>query len=209
MGAYTWTYIRIDKLNKEQTEKCVKSVIWSNQHTTYGEYSKMSEDKYIKKWLDFHREEYDYFVNELNVPPEQMTEEFLIQDIKEKMKKWYHNQECYQKVLDGKMSFSDMIYEIKKYGSLRDFLIIKRKNHYYVNIDSVFRNYEYCEEEFSTVDSLIKHLEKPECNRICDFTDINEDNVQYKYGPLSDKLRKKIINYYSKIGDGNFIVRFG
>ena len=46
MGAYTWTFVRIDKVNKEQVKSLVEHAIWSGQHTTYGEYSKLTEEEY-------------------------------------------------------------------------------------------------------------------------------------------------------------------
>jgi len=213
MGAYTWTFVRIDKVTKEQTKSLIEYALQSGQHTTYGEYSKLTEEEYIPKWLKFHKEDYDYFINECGVSPEKMTDEYLTKEIKNKMKKWHYTRRCYQKVLNGDMTFEDMIkktHQLTHRNFLSDFYITKYKGNYFVNLNNeIFRNYEYCEERFDTVDSLIKHLENPNCTNICDFTDINEDNVQYEYGPLSDKLREKIINYYSQIGDGNFVVHFG
>ena len=213
MGAYTWTYIRIDKLNYTQTKRCIEQAIESSRNTTFGHYSKLTEEEYIPKWIKMHKDEYDYFVNNCGVPPEQITDEYLTKQIKSYMKQWRYTQRCYQKVLNGEMRFDEMCrktHQLTGRTMISDLMIIKHKGYYYVHIDyEIFRNYEYCEENFDTVDSLIKHLENPNCKSICDFTDINEDNVQYEYGPLSDKLREKIINYYSQIGDGNFVVHFG
>lgn len=213
MGAYTWTFVRIDKVNKEQVKSLVEHAIWSGQHTTYGEYSKLTEEEYIQKWIKFHKKEYDYFVNECGVSPDKMTDEYLTKEIKSKMKKWLYARKCYQKVLIGEMEFDEMLnktHQLTERNFLHDFYIIKRKGNYFVNLNNeIFRNYEYGEEEFYTVDSLIKHLEDPKCNCICDFSALNENNVQPDYGPLTDALKNKIIEYYSAIGDGNFVVHFG
>lgn len=213
MGAYTWTFVRIDKVTKEQAKSLIEDALQSGQHTTYGEYSKLTEEEYIPKWIKMHKKHYDYFVNECGVSPEKLTDEALIKEIKNKMKKWHYTRKCYQKVLNGDMTFEDMIkktHQLTDRNFLSDFYITKHKGNYFVNLKyEIFRNHEYCEERFDTVDALIKHLENPNCTNICDFTDINGDNVQYEYGVLSDKLRKKIINYYSQIGDGNFVVHFG
>lgn len=207
MGAYTWTFIRIDKVNKEQTKSLVEDALQSGQHTTYGEYSRMKEEEYIPKWIAFHKDEYDYFVNECGVDPSKMTNEYLTKEIKNKMKKWYYSRKCYQKVLDGEMSFEDMLiktHQLTGRSFMGDFYIIKHKGHYFVNLKSeIFRNYEYCEEEFDNVEDLIKHLENPDLN-IMDF-----DDATYEYKSLTPKLRQKIIDYYSAIGDGNFVVHFG
>lgn len=213
MGAYTWTFVRIDKLNKEQVKSCIKHALWKSKNNTYGEYSKLTEEEYVKKWISFHKKEYDYLVHECGVDPKKMTEEYLTKDIKCRMKKWFYNQKCYQKVLDGNMKFDDMMrktHQLSERNSINDFYVIKRNNQYFVNIESeIFRNYEYCEDEFTTVESLIKHLENPNCNNMCDFSALNENNVQPEYGPLSEQLKNKIIKYYSAIGDGNFVVHFG
>lgn len=205
MGAYTWTFVRIDKLTKEQVKSCVDKAIWSSKLSTYGDYSKMKEEDYIKKWIDFHNEEYDYFVNECGVDPSKMTDEYLTKQIKNKMKSWYLKQDLYQKCLDGTMTFEDMLRKTHQLrGLCNDFYVISHKGYYYVNIEhEIFRNYEYCEDEFDNVEDLIKHLENPNL-KIIDFDDENNE-----YKPLTPELRKKIIDYYSKIGDGNFVVHFG
>ena len=205
MGAYTWTFVRIDKLTKEQTKSCIKYAISSSQGTTYAKYSKMKEEDYIKDWLEFHHKEYDYFTKECEVPVEKMTDEYLTKQIKNKMKRWHYAQKCYQKCLDGSMTVEDMLkktHQLRGFGN--DFYIIYHKGYYYVQLHhEIFRNYEYCEEQFDTVDSLIKHLENPDL-KIMDF-----DDAAYEYKSLTPKLRQKIIDYYSAIGDGNFVVHFG
>ena len=130
MGAYTWTFIRIDKLNKEQVKSCIEKAIQKRMHTTYGEYSKLTEEEYIPKWLKMHKDNYDYFVNECGVSPDKMTDEYLTKEIKNRMKKWFYAQRCYQKVLDDKMKFDDMLrktHQLSYLSSLNDFYIIKHK----------------------------------------------------------------------------------
>ena len=213
MGAYTWTFVRIDKVNKEQVKSLIEYVLQSGQHTTYGEYSKLTEEEYVPKWINMHKKHYDYFVNECGISPEKMTDEYLTKEIKSKMKKWLYARKCYQKVLDGELKFDKMLkmtHQLTYRSFLSDFYITKHKGNYFVNLKSeIFRNYEYCEERFDTVDALIKHLEDPKCKNICDFSALNENNVQPDYGPLTDALKNKIIEYYSTIGDGNFVVHFG
>ena len=211
MGAYTWTFVRIDKLTKEQVKSCVGHAVWLNSGSnTYSKYSTMSEEEYVNDWIKFHKEEYDYFVNECGVLPEKMTDEYLEKQIKKKMKHWFYTQKCYQKCLDGTMTVEDMLRKTHQLRGYNDFYIIKRKGHYYIQIEhEIFRNYEYCEEEFNTVESLIKHLEDPNLKNIKDISGLKDENVQPEYGPLSEALKKKIIDYYTAIGDGNFIVHFG
>ena len=211
MGAYTWTYVKIDKLTPQMVETCVSHAKQTAEGSTYGRYSKKTWDSALKDWLNLHKKNYDYFVNECGVNPKKMTDEYLTRQLKRKMKDYKLKIECYDKCLVGEMSIEEVLRKTHQLsGYCNDFLVIKRKGNYYVNIKyEIFRNYEYCEEEFHTVEGLIKHLEKPESIHICDLTDKMEDSVQPEYGPLSESLKKKIINYYNAIGDGNFVVHFG
>lgn len=208
MGAYTWTFIRIDKVTKEQVKSLVEYALQSGQHITYGEYSRMKEEEYIPKWIAFHKKEYDYFVNECGVDPSKMTDEYLTKEIKNKMKKWYYSRRCYQKVLDGEMTFEDMLiktHQLTERSFMSDFYIIKHKGHYFVNLKSeIFRNYEYCDGEFTTVESLINHCRNCKGKQFIDF--LEED---YNYQEWNNDIEKHVREYYKAIGDGNFVVHFG
>lgn len=207
MSTWTWTYVRIDKLNSIQVKSIVEHAKWLLSGTTYASYAKLSWNEAIKKWLDMHTEHYDYLVNDCGVPEEHMTEEYLINELKEKMELYHTKVKCYNKCLNGEMSFEDMLKKTNqlKKGSSGDFLIIKRNNHFYVHIvNEIFRSQFDSVEEFSTVESLINYLKQPEQTMICDYDDPNLENK-----PLTKELEQKIREYYTEIGDGNFIVDFG
>ena len=206
MGAYTWTFVRTDKLTPEQVKWCINHAVWSSNGGTYGDYSKMTEKQYVKEWLKMHKEDYDYFVNECGVPPEHMTDEYLTEDIKNRMKQWHYRQECYQKCLDSSMSFEDMLIQTNQYDDgISDFYIIKRNGHYYVEIyHEIFRNYEYCDDEFHTVDSLIEHCRNCQGAQFLDFAKEHDD-----YHEWNDEIEQHVREYYEAIGDDNFYVHFG
>lgn len=208
MGAYTWTFIRIDKLNKEQIKLCIENAIQKHMNTTYGKYSKLTEEEYIPKWLKMHKDNYDYFVNECGVSPDKMTDEYLTKEIKNRMKKWFYAQRCYQMVLDDKMKFVDMLrktHQLSYLSSLNDFYIIKYKGNYFVNLKSeIFRNYEYCEEYFDTVDALIEHCRNNQGSHFLDFSKEHDG-----YHEWNDEIEQHVRKYYGAIGDGNFVVHFG
>lgn len=207
MGAYTWTFVRIDKLTKQQIKSCVEYALKYNQSNfnRYFNYSKMKEEEYIKDWLDFHHSSYDYFLNECEVDPNKLTDEYLTKQIKNKMKKWFYAQKCYQKCLDGTMTVEEMLrktHQLRGIGN--DFFVIKRKGYYYANIrHEIFRNSEYSDKEYDNVQDLVTHLEDPKLISIMDYS-----KKETEYKPLTPELKQKIIEYYSAIGDGNFIVRF-
>ena len=208
MGAYTWTFIRIDKLNKEQVKSCIEMAIQKRMHTTYGEYSKLTEEEYVPKWLKMHKNNYDYFVNECGVSPDKMTDEYLTKEIKNRMKKWFYAQRCYQRVLDDKMKFDDMLrktHQLSYLSSLNDFYIIKHKGNYYINLNyEIFRNYEYCDGQFDTVDALIEHCRNHQGDHFLDFSKEYDD-----YHEWNDEIEQHVRKYYEAIGDGNFVVHFG
>lgn len=206
MSAWTWTFVRVDKLTPEQVKSCVNYAIQSNTHNTYGTYSKMTEEQYVKAWIKFHNDYYDDFVYECKVDPSEMTDEYLTKDIKNKMKQWHYRQECYQKCLDGTMSIEEMLQKTHQLESNSfDFYVIKRNGYYYIQIhNEIFRNYEYYDGEFTTVESLIDHCRNCKGNHFIDFSKEYDDFHEW-----NDEIEKHVREYYEAIGDGNFVVHFG
>ena len=196
----------MDKLTPQQIKWCIGHAIWSSNLGTYGTYSRMNEEQYVKDWIQMHKDDYDYYVNECDVDPSKMTDEYLTKDIKNKMKQWHYRQECYQKCLDGTMSIEDMLRKTHQLtNTLDDFYVIRRKGYYYVQINhEIFRNYEYLDKEFSTVDSLIEHCRNYKGNHFIDFSKEYDD-----YHEWNDEIEKHVREYYEAIGDGNFVVHFG
>lgn len=205
MGAYTWTFVRIDKLTPTMTKKLITEAKQKAENTTYGSYYNKSWSDALNNWLKFHEEEYDYFVNECGVSPKKMTKEYLTKQLKYKMKLHKLKLEYYDKCLNGEMTIEEVLRKTHQLQcTLGDFYVIKRKGQYYVNLPSeVFRNYEYCEEEFYTVDALIEHCKKSGKDNFIDFKN------GYEYQPWNDTIEKNVQEYYEAIGDGNFVVHFG
>ena len=212
MGAYTWTFVRIDKLNKEQVKLCIENAIQKRMHTTYGEYSKLTEKEHIPKWLKMHKNNYDYFVNECDVPPEEMTEEYLTEELRQRIDVCDKKVEYYNKVLEGNMTFREMLENTKEgnpkhnAGCNHDFYIIKRQGDIYVNLKGEWwRNQRDSEDEFCTVDSLVEEVKKS--HYLGYYDEDIKDWVQED--KLTPKLEKKLREFYGKIGDNNFYVHFG
>lgn len=205
MGAYTWTFVRIDKLTSKMLENCVTEAKQKAKHTTYGSYYNKSWGDALNDWLKFHEEEYDYFVNECGVSPKKMTKEYLTKQLKHKMKLNKLKLEYYDKCLNGEMTIEEVLRKTHQLQcTLGDFYVIKRKGHYYIQIDhEVFRNYEYCDKEFHTVDALIEHCRKSKKKNFIDYKN------GYDYQEWNDTIEKNVREYYEAIGDDNFYVHFG
>ncbi|MBR6907091.1 hypothetical protein IKN40_00925 [bacterium] len=204
MGAYTWTHVRIDKLSKEQIEQCINHAKWLIKGTTYNKYIKISWDKALKDWIDFHNKEHDYLVNECGLTEEKLTEEYLAKELKKKLAEYKLKLKCYDMCISGEMTIEEMLRKTHqlRYG---DFIILKRKGHYYIDIrHEIFRNYEYSEIEYTTVDDLINH-----CRSCKDEQFIDYDKHSSCYEKWSQELEDKVRKYYTEIGDNNFIVTFG
>lgn len=213
MSTWTWTFVKPDYLSKKQIKNLLEDAIKHTGGIYYKNYKEHGWDYELKDWLDFHKEEYDYYVNECGVPPEEMTEEFLTKELKERIKTCDKKIKYYQMVLDGKMSFREMLENTKEgnpkhnAGYNHDFYIIKRDNDIYVNIKyEWWRNKRDSDgKEFNTVDSLIEEVKKSYYLSYYDedIKDwVNEDS-------MSEKLENKLREYYGAIGDGNFYVHFG
>lgn len=206
MGAYTWTFVRIDKLTPEMAKTCVAHAKWLAEGSTYGDYEKMTWKSALNKWLKMHEEDYDYFVNECGVPPEKMTKEYLTKKLKEKMENHKLKMECYDKCLKGEMSVEEMLHKTKQLKqNLGDTYVIKRNNHYFIHIQNeIFRNYEYSADEFHTVEDLINHCREQKGKQFIDFNKDYDD-----YHEWNNEIEQHVRDFYEKIGDDNFYVHFG
>lgn len=212
MSTWTWTFIKPEHLSKTVIENLLNDAIKYCGGIYYENYKKHGWDYELKDWLDMHKEEYDYFVNVCGVPEEQMTEEYLTEDLKKRIEKCEEHVKCYQMVLDGKMTFREMLENTKEEdnktnaGYNHDFYIIKRKGDIYVNIKfEWWRNQRDSEDEFCTVESLIEEVKKSKYLSYYDF----EIGEYVSENELTPKLEKKLREYYGAIGDGNFYVHFG
>ena len=204
MSTWTWTFIKPEKLSKKQIKNLLEDAIKHVGGVYYNNYKKYGWDYELKDWLEFHKEEYDYFVNECDVSPEHMTEEYLTQELKDRIKICEEKEKYYQLVLDGKMKFREMLEKTNQVEKHGDFYIIKRQGDIYINIKyEWWRNSSYSEDEFCTVDSLINHLKQPDQVLLMDFKEDSE------YHPLTPKLEEKLRKFYGNIGDNNFYVHFG
>ena len=212
MSTWTWTFIKPEHLSKKQIESLLNVAIKYCGGVYYDNYKKYGWDYALKHWLDMHKKNYNYYVNECGVSEDQMTEEYITEDLKKRIEECEKKISYYQMVLDGKMSFREMLENTKKEdnksnaGYSHDFYIIKRQGEIYVNLRGEWwRNKRDSENEFYTVESLIKEVKK---SRYLSYYD-DETDQWIEEDQLSQKLEKKLRDFYGAIGDGNFYVHFG
>lgn len=212
MSTWTWTFIKPEHLSKKQIKNLLEDAIKHTGGIYYQNYKEHGWDYELKDWLDMHKEDYDYFVNECGVPPEKMTEEYLTKELKERIDKCEKNINYYNMVLNSKMTFREMLENTKEgnhkhnAGYNHDFYVIERNKEPYVDIKfEWWRNQRDSEDEFNTVDSLIEEVKKSHYLSYYD-EDIKE---WVKESELTPKLEKKLRDFYGNIGDGNFYVHFG
>jgi len=211
MSTWTWTFVKPEYLSKKQIKSLLEDAINHCGGVYYSNYKKYGWDYELKDWLDMHKEEYDYFINECGVPEEKMTEEYLTKDLKKRIEICDRQINYYQMVLDGKMTFKEMLENTKEgnhkhnAGYNHDFYIIKRNDDIYVNLKfEWWRNQRDSENEFYTVDDLIEEVKKSHYLSYYD-EDIKE---WVKESELTPKLEKKLRDFYGNIGDNNFYVHF-
>lgn len=212
MSTWTWTFVKPEYLSKNQIKYLLEDAIKHTGGVYYDNYRKHGWDYELKDWLDMHKEEYDYFVNECGVSPEKMTEEYLTNELKERIDICERNIKYYNMVLEDKMTFREMLENTKEgdskhnAGYSHDFYIIKRHDDIYVNLKGEWwRNQRDSENEFCTVESLIEEVKKS--NYLSYYDEDIKDWV--KESELTPKLEKKLREFYSNIGDNNFYVHFG
>jgi hypothetical protein len=212
MSTWTWTFIKPEYLSKEQIESLLTDAIKHTGGIYYSNYKEYGWDYALKDWLKQHKENYDYFVNECGVPKEKMTEEYLTKELKNRIDVCERNIKYYNMVLEGKMTFREMLENTKEEdpkhnaGYNHDFYIIKRQGDIYVNLKGEWwRNQRYSEDEFCTVDSLIKEVKKSH------YLSYYDEDIKdwVKESELTHKLEKKLREFYDNIGDNNFYVHFG
>jgi len=212
MSTWTWTFIKPEYLSKDQIKSLLEDAIRHTGGVYYDNYRKHGWDYELQDWLEFHKEEYDYFVNACGVSPEEMTEEYLTEELRKRIAVCDRNIEYYNKVLEGNMTFREMLENTKEgdpkhnAGHNHDFYIIKRQGDIYVNLKGEWwRNQRDSEDEFCTVDSLIEEVKKSH------YLGYYDEDIKdwVKEDKLTPKLEKKLRKFYGNIGDNNFYVHFG
>jgi len=213
MSTWTWTFIKPEYLSKDQIKSLLEDAIKHTGGIYYDNYKKHGWDYELKDWLKQHKENYDYFVNECDVPPEEMTEEYLTKELRQRIAVCDKKVGYYNKVLEGNMTFREMLENTKEgnpkhnAGYNHDFYIIKRQGDIYVNIKyEWWRNQKDSDgEEFSTVESLIEEVKKSY------YLSYYDEDIKdwVKEDKLTPKLEKKLREFYGNIGDNNFYVHFG
>ena len=215
MSTWTWTFIKPECLSKKQIKDLLEHAI-QYPPTYFSNYKKHGWDYELTDWLEIHHEDYDYFINECGVSKENMTDEFLTNELKERIDTYENKFNCYIKVLNVEMTFSEMLEKTKdtlkifnddKPSHNTDFYIIERNGELYVDIKFEWWRNQRCSdgEEFNTVDSLIEEVKKS--NNLSYYDEDIKDWVTED--KLTPKLEQKLRDYYGTIGDGNFYVHFG
>lgn len=207
MGAYTDTYIKISKVERNTINRLIDGAIKGMLQTSYGKAIREGWENGLESWLKLHKENYDYFVKECDVDPSHMTEEYLTQEYHKRVNILKGKINDLILVKEGKMDFLECLKKHKMIKDYSDFWIREYKNDYYINTKyEIFRNCEYDQLRINlhTVEDLINHLKQPHLSSIKDLTAQDAE-----YGPLTVELEQKIRDYYSAIGDNNFLVNFG
>lgn len=211
MSTWTWTFIKPEYLSKKQIKSLLEDAIKNTGGIYYDNYRKHGWDYELKDWLDQHKENYDYFVNECGVPESEMTKEYLTEELKKKIEICETHINYYNMILEGKMTFREMLEKTKEnsrmnYGYNHDFYIIERNGEPYVSIKyEWWRNQNDSENEFNTVNSLIEEVKK---SCLLSYYD-GETKEWVKEDKLTSKLEQKLREFYGNIGDNNFYVHFG
>ena len=205
MSAWTWTFVKAKCIPKDMIDDICKASIVNLQNIWYY---KDSFAISLYKWFQMFEAEYDYFVNECKVSPDKVTKEYFINDLIQKRKDIQSTIEDYTKVIKGVISFDKALrtHKMWKKGGLGNPYCVYIKNTIWVHIPEIFRYAHYSDMTVSTgikdIKSLIKYLRKGKQNCIYDYP--NGDTTG-----LTKALIKRIKEYYSQFGDGNFSVHFG
>ena len=214
MSAWTWTYIKVTAINREQgLQYCDLAEKDVNMLWYYEDYLKLSEEKAFRKYLNFFKgwkDELNISKSILNSPKkfEAWVKERYYENIKRctNLLKWiekYRNEECTFEELVNNSNIGDRSHcRIKEY----------KGDKYIEQYGEIFRlrQYDTFDLNLHTVEDLIDYLSSNKRQQfICDFAAKPDKDGNTKYEGLTYALAKRIREHYGKIGDNNFIVNFG
>ena len=211
MGAYTWTFIKAEKMPKDMINKICDESINHINNIWYIKEANENFNKTLEKWCKNHDRDYDYYVNECNVPKEHMTHEYLKQELINKFTKSKNYINDLYLVKDNKLTLDEVLrkYKVWEQGGLGNPYCYYIKNIVYVKAPSeIFRLRKYCdftvEDGIKTVNELIEYVKNSSINHELIWWE--NDNYNEGYSEEFENIVKK---YYENLGDNNFLVNFG
>ena len=212
MSAWTWTYIKITAINREQglqycelAEKDMNS-IW------YYENWLKDPDTALSKWKQFELKNKKYFIEECHVPKSHFTDEYIKNDYENKIKNFLNLQEYINKYRNDECTFEELVNNSKIGDRLHCRIKEYKGDKYIEQYGEIFRlrQYDTFDINLHTVEDLIDYLCSNKRQKfICDFAAKPDKDGNIKYEGLTYELAQRIREHYGKIGDNNFIVNFG
>lgn len=205
MSAWTWTYVKADKLPTDVVNTFCEHSIKGLKNIWYYK-GKDDFEKILSKWIENVGNSRPYYAERYKLPLESITDEFLKSILIERINtvsSFIKNLEC---VKNGK----DLNECLKKYThTLMPITWRLIDDNVWIKVGEIFRLQEYSamtvENGIKTIDELIAYLKEPSRQELLSWFD-EEGN---DYNGMSEELEKRIREYYGKYGDGNFSVSFG
>lgn len=206
MSAWTWTYVKADKLPKDITDIIVDKTIKRMEDIWYY---KKGFNKAIKLWLEHHERNRDYYINQCGVPEEQLTKEYLAEELQSKVNEISNYISDLKQVKENKLTLGECLKRNKAYGDLQEPMCSLIKDTVWVNLPyEIFRLREYTdffiEDGIKTIDELIKFLSEPHRQDRLMWWE-NENLKPGMFPEFETRLRE----FYGQFGDNNFSVHFG
>jgi len=212
MGAWTWTYIKVDVITKEQGLKyCELAEKDMNSIWYYENYIK-DPNTALEKYKKFRLKNKKYFMEECDVPESHFTDEYIKNDYVKKIKEFITLQEYINKYRNNEITFVQLVNDSTISKRLHCRVKEYNGDKYIEQYGEIFRlrQYDTFDLNLHTVEDLIDYL----CSNkrqpfICDFAAKPDKDGNIKYEGLTYELAQRIREHYGKIGDNNFIVNFG
>lgn len=206
MSAWTWTYVKADKLPKDITDIIVDKTIKRMEDIWYY---KKGFNKAIKQWLEHHEKNRDFYINQCGVPEEQLTKEYLAEELQSKINKISNYINDLNRVKENKLALGECLKRNKAYGDLQEPMCSLIKDTVWVNLPyEIFRLREYTdffiEDGIKTIDELIRFLNEPHRQDSLIWWE-NENLKPGMFPEFETRLRE----FYGQFGDNNFSVHFG
>ncbi|MBP5722174.1 MAG: hypothetical protein J6X18_01130 [Bacteroidales bacterium] len=217
MSAWTWTFVKADSIPTDMVSEICDSAIQDLSSVWYMDKRKTFEE-ILERWFEIHDKSYDYYVNECGLQPFEMEHGVLEKRLRENISKKTELISDLSLVKNGELSLDACLrkHEVWQEGGLGKPRCTLVDDVVWVKVPEIFRLQYYSdmsiEDGIKTVEDLLAYLSEQQPERIHDFQDsmilpsgcVSGDS----YG-LTDSLKKRIVEYYGRFGDGNFSVHFG
>lgn len=205
MSAWTWTFVKATALPTDEVNTFCERSIERLKNIWYYE----GKDNFVKtlsKWIETVGKSRKCYADVYKLPLESITDDFLKRMLIERINTVNSFIEDLRGVKNGK----DLNECLKKYVHFLIPITCRLvDDDVWIEVREVFRLQEYSEmtveSGIKTIGELITYLKEPSRQKLISWFDDEEKEHQ----GISDELEKRIREYYSKYGDGNFSVSFG